>query len=162
MECGPRGDFRFIIKGKAVELNQEFHCTSCVIENGDYREGGTGSLENPYLLCYRYGSPTEPANNADFYWFSLSWDRGESHKSGAQLGKISRRTPHTQLTFRHVRQSVRGTIRGDYRFRLSERSPCVWDWKQEGETLSMNDISIQGKGTSTEPYKLHIWFTDQP
>ena len=161
LECGQRGDFRFILDGKVVDPDDEWGCSSCIIENKDYLKGGRGSLENPYYLFYQYGSPTEPADDAESYWFILHWDQGGSYTSGEQVGKIPRGTPLETITFRRVRQSVRRRVKGDYRFRLSKRSQYVWDWKQEGTPLVTTDALTQGKGTSIEPYRLQIWFTDQ-
>ena len=159
MECGPRGDYRFILNGEVVDFDKEGHCSSCVIKNEDYFEGGEGSLENPYYLLYQYGSPTEPDQETNYHWFNIHWER--NNKSGVQLGKVSRSIPHSQISFKHVRQSVRNVIRGDYCFRLHLRSQCMYDAKQEESIIFQQDIPLVGKGTREEPYEFHIWFTDQ-
>jgi len=159
MECGPRGDYRFLLNGEFVETDDEWGIRSCVIENRDYFEGGEGTLEDPYYLLFQYGSPTEPDLDTNYYWFSINWER--DHEPGTQFGKVTRSIPSIEISFKHVRRSVRNEIRGDFRFRIHPRSQCIHDYKQEGNVILNQQIPIAGRGTREEPYELHIWFTDQ-
>jgi len=99
-------------------------------------------------------------DDGDYYYFLVQGERG-----GDTVQALSQ-IPTTillrrQVTYRHIRRSIRGKLRGDYRFRIDPNHDCVWQFKQERYIVLQRDADIKGEGTHDSPYLLFVKFVDQ-
>ena len=99
-------------------------------------------------------------DDGDYYYFLVQGERGGDTVQA--LSKIpTTNLLRRQVTYRHIRRSIRGKLRGDYRFTINPNPRYVWQFKQERFKVLQRDMNIEGEGTHDSPYLLFVRFVDQ-